>query len=99
MKTLNLILVVIVLSAVSCQNNPPVTEAMLIPETNLKVKDGIFIHVSKGYNNPQKVLMALSIATKMTETQDVALFFIETLTRAVYEPDDPLKGSYEDFGL
>ncbi|MDZ7626719.1 MAG: DsrE family protein [Ignavibacteriaceae bacterium] len=39
------------------------------------VKDGIFIHVSHGSDNPHRVLMALSLAEKMSEDKDVILYF------------------------
>jgi predicted peroxiredoxin len=40
-----------------------------------KNKDGIFIHVSHGVNDPHRVLMALSMAEKMAENKDVILYF------------------------
>jgi predicted peroxiredoxin len=41
----------------------------------VKVKDGIFIHVSHGVKDPHRVLMALSLADKMAEDKDVILYF------------------------
>lgn len=38
-------------------------------------KDGVFIHVSHGTDDPHRVLMALSMAEKMSETKDVAIYF------------------------
>ena len=38
-------------------------------------KEGIFIHVSNGVNDPHRVLMALSLAEKMAENKDVILYF------------------------
>ena len=76
MKALNLFLLVSVFALFSCQNTPTTEQAESTKtEECTDVKDGMFIHVSKGYNNPQKVLMALSLATKMAESKDVALFF------------------------
>ena len=37
-------------------------------------QDGVFIHLSSGTANPQKVLMALNMALKMTGDHDVYLF-------------------------
>ena len=37
--------------------------------------DGLFLHVSSGYDNQHKACMALSLAIKMSESQDVTLFF------------------------
>ena len=39
------------------------------------VKDGIFIHISHGSDDPHRVLMALSLAEKMSEDKDVILYF------------------------
>ena len=44
-------------------------------EIKEKVKDGLFIHVSHGINDPHRVLMALSLADKMSEDKDVILYF------------------------
>jgi len=57
----------------ACQTTEkPDMSALVKPE---KHKDGIFLHVSSGYDNPHKASMALSLAVKMSETKDVALFF------------------------
>lgn len=45
-----------------------------IEKIDKEVTDGVFIHISKGYENPQKVLMALSLASLFSETHDVAVF-------------------------
>jgi len=75
MKILNLLLIAIVLTFVSCQklSAPEATESHNMEEC--QAKDGLFVHVSSGYDNPKKALMALSLATIMAETKDVALFF------------------------
>lgn len=40
-----------------------------------KPKDGVFIHISRGLEAAQRVLMALTLAEKMAEDKDVLLFF------------------------
>jgi predicted peroxiredoxin len=75
MKILNLLLIAIVLTFVSCQNTSAPETMELHDMEECQVKDGLFIHISSGYDNPKKVLMALSLANKMAETQDVCLFF------------------------
>ena len=40
-----------------------------------EVKDGVFIHISHGTDNPHRVLMALSMAEKMSEDKDVTVYF------------------------
>lgn len=37
-------------------------------------KDGVFIHISSGLENPQKVLMGLTIALKMADDRDVYVY-------------------------
>lgn len=41
----------------------------------VKAKDGVFVHVKSGVDNPHEVLMALAMANKMSETQDVIMYF------------------------
>ena len=38
-------------------------------------RDGVFIHVSHGGDNPHRVLMALSMASIMSEDRDVLVYF------------------------
>jgi predicted peroxiredoxin len=40
-----------------------------------EIRDGVFIHVSHGTEDPHRVLMALSMADKMSEDKDVILYF------------------------
>jgi predicted peroxiredoxin len=76
MKILKLLFIVFALSIVSCNNtNEPVTETEQNAEECISTKDGVFFHVSSGYDNPQKALMAVSLAVMMAESQDVTLFF------------------------
>jgi predicted peroxiredoxin len=42
---------------------------------NEVAKDGVFIHISHGSDDPHRVLMALSMAEKMSEDKDVILYF------------------------
>jgi predicted peroxiredoxin len=37
-------------------------------------KDGLFIHLSSGYDNPHKVLMALKMASMMAMDEDVLVY-------------------------
>jgi hypothetical protein len=38
-------------------------------------RDGVFIHVSHGKDDPHRVLMALSMASIMCEDRDVLIYF------------------------
>lgn len=67
------VLTVFLVFFISCQNNPESEMSKLVkPE---KHKDGLFLHVSSGYDNQHKASMALSLAVKMSESHDVTLFF------------------------
>lgn len=39
------------------------------------IKDGVFIHISRGTEDPHRVLMGLTLAEKMSEDKDVLVFF------------------------
>jgi len=67
-------LLAILLAGCSSPSGEAVTETEVL-EVSEPVPDGLFIHVSSGYENPKKVLMALSLANKVKETRDVTLFF------------------------
>jgi len=48
-------------------------------------KDGIFLHISSGYENPHKVLMALKMAAMMSMDKDVLVYIdikgVETVVK------------------
>lgn len=71
MKKLLLYLFPFILVALIVSCNQQKTE---LQET-AKVKDGVFIHISHGSDDPHRVLMALSMAEKMSEDKDVILYF------------------------
>ncbi|MCV7152695.1 hypothetical protein [Mycolicibacterium pyrenivorans] len=39
------------------------------------VRDGVFIHITRGPEDPHRVLMTLNMATMMSEDHDVAVYF------------------------
>lgn len=41
---------------------------------NSVTRDGVFIHISSGYDNPHKVVMALKMATMMADDKDVLVY-------------------------
>ena len=51
--------------------------ALTIPATEKEPqsKDGVFIHLSAGQNDPQRVLMALNMANLMSEDHAVLMYF------------------------
>jgi predicted peroxiredoxin len=46
-------------------------------------RDGVVVHVSHGTDNPHRLLMALSMATMMSEDHDVLVYFDITGVEAV----------------
>lgn len=58
-------------------------------------KDGVFIHVSNGSENPHRVLMALKMASLMIEDKDVLLYFDIKGVDVVLKDSKDLK--YEQF--
>jgi len=44
-------------------------------ESTISVKDGIFIHISRGPEDPHRVLMALQMTAIMSEDRDVLVYF------------------------
>lgn len=87
MKKAYLILVILGLISFACQNDSkPNMSDLAKMEVPSKFRDGVFIHISEGYNNPLKVLKALNLAVKMTDSYDVALYFdingVDLLTKS-----------------
>ena len=56
-----------------------VTAALLgatgVAQDTARPRDGVFIHVSHGKDDPHRLLMALSIANMMADDHDVAVYF------------------------
>ena len=76
MKKAYLIFVILGLISFACQNDSkPDMSDLAKMEVASKYKDGVFIHISEGYNNPNKVLKALNLAVKMSDSYNVALYF------------------------
>ncbi len=73
MKIRNLLPIILTLLLFACQSNEKPEMSSLVKQE--KHKDGVFLHVSSGYDNPHKVSMALSLAVKMAESKDLAVFF------------------------
>jgi predicted peroxiredoxin len=52
-------------------------------------RDGVFVHVSHGKDDPHRLLMALSMANMMAEDHDVAVYFdIEAVEVVLKEAPD-----------
>ncbi|MBD3217693.1 MAG: hypothetical protein GF310_05400, partial [candidate division Zixibacteria bacterium] len=73
MKLYSLFLILLALAfIIACQ---PSAENTSIEEPVEPLTDGMFIHITKGPDNPHEVLMALQMAVMMVETQDVLIYF------------------------
>ena len=59
------------------------------------VKDGLFLHISSGYENPHKVLMALKMANMMSMEQPVLLYFDINGVELLLKTSKEMK--YKDF--
>jgi predicted peroxiredoxin len=46
-----------------------------VPSAEPPIRDGVFIHITRGPEDPHRVLMALNMATMMSEDRDVAVYF------------------------
>jgi predicted peroxiredoxin len=66
-----LTLVLILLVTMSLISPAQQNESKAIQE---EVKDGVFIHISHGTDDPHRVLMALSIADRMSADKDVIIY-------------------------
>jgi predicted peroxiredoxin len=71
MKNIRLLLLVgLILS--SC--NPGTNQTGTTVGNKEAVRDGIFIHITEGYDNPHRVLMPLKMATMMVPDKDVIVY-------------------------
>lgn len=59
------------------------------------VKDGILLHISSGYENPHKALMALKMAMMMSKDKDVLLYLDIDAVKLVLKDSKDMK--YADF--
>jgi len=59
------------------------------------VKDGIFIHISAGYENPHKALMPLKMAMMMAKDKDVILYLDIEAVKMVLKDSKDMK--FADF--
>jgi predicted peroxiredoxin len=53
----------------------PVQEALEVQEVAESVRDGVFLHISHGTDDPHRVAMALNMAAIMSEDRDVLVYF------------------------
>jgi len=75
-----IVLIFAVFAMISCKQNEEkkVEHGQMDMKTDSAmsccVRDGIFLHISSGYDNPHKVLMALKMAEMMSMDKDVLVY-------------------------
>ena len=74
MKKIIISLVVLTMMS-ACVNveTPPEAQEVNVEET-VMARDGIFVHLSHGYDNPHRVLMGLNLAVMMSDEKDVLVY-------------------------
>lgn len=72
-------IVSVLLSIVSCNQKPVADEHASMMKMDSccvvdSMRDGVFIHISEGYNDPHRVLMPLKMATMMAMDKKVLVY-------------------------
>lgn len=100
MNRLILLLPLIVVLA-ACNNQPKNADKNGMAGMEMKsdssghTKDGVFIHISSGYDNPHKALMPLKMALMMSNDKDVAIYMDIEAVRMVLRDSKDL--AFADF--
>jgi predicted peroxiredoxin len=77
--------------SVSTQNEPTVAETVA-------PRDGVFIHITQGYDDPHRVLMPLKMATLMANDKDVLVYMdIHAVELLVKDAKDLTYADFESF--
>jgi predicted peroxiredoxin len=101
MNTKNIALIVL-LAALSCQSGTTKEEKAVNTEeieVNKKpVKDGVFVHISSGYEDAHRVLMPMKMATMMAVDQDVLVYMdIDAVKLLARDAEDLNHDSFDSF--
>jgi predicted peroxiredoxin len=98
--------ILILMIAFSACNKVSKENALISPQAALtdSVRDGIFIHITEGYNDPHRVLMPLKMAIMMAKDKDVLVYLdihaVELVLRSSKDMQfadfDPLKKMLRD---
>jgi predicted peroxiredoxin len=104
MKNLLFLLLCLLVITVSCNKKPAEPPAVLhdhamMMQTDSNMRDGVFIHITEGYNDPHRVLMPLKMANMMAMDKDVLVYLdikavelvLKTSKDLEYADFDPLK--------
>jgi predicted peroxiredoxin len=107
MKT-NAFFLTVLLVLSTCKPQPPQPPAppqgmaphdhMAMMRGDSSMRDGVFIHISEGYNDPHRVLMPLKMATMMAMDKDVLVYMdIKAVELAVKGAKDMKYADFESF--
>jgi predicted peroxiredoxin len=101
MKKIGL-LAIVGLVILSCTQNPKSNSDLLPKEKTIanadSVRNGVFIHITEGYNDPHRVLMPLKMAMMMTKDKDVLIYMdIHAVELLVKSAKDLKFADFESF--
>lgn len=84
--------------AFSCNPTEQASEVATDSTTTEDVRDGIFIHISYGPEDPHRVLMALRMAEIMSEDKDVLVYFDIKAVHVVLKdsPNITMEGNFPE---
>lgn len=93
--------IIIALTIFSCNQNSKETETQkdkdIVFELN-PPRDGVFIHISEGYDDPHEVLMPMKMAVMMSEDKDVLVYMdIDAVNLLVKGAKDLNYADFESF--
>lgn len=93
------ILILTISFLLGCNSKPKETGiAMQNQPTEVEVKDGVFIHITSGFENPHRVLMPLKMATMMAKDKDVLIYMdIDAVNLLVKEAEDLEMDGFDSF--
>ncbi len=96
-----LLTIIFLLAIISCNQNSKETETKNENDIVFKLvpnKDGVFIHISEGYDSPHRVLMPMKMALMMSNDKDVLVYMdIEAVKLLVKGAKDLTYADFESF--
>ncbi len=93
MKKVVISLVVLAMMSACVNVETPPDEEINIEET-VMADDGIFVHISHGYDDPHRVLMGLNLAVMMSEEKDVLVYIDITGVNFVLKDAEDIEYSH-----
>lgn len=63
-----------------------------------ETKDGVFIHITSGYDDPHRVLMPMKMATMMAKDKDVLVYMdIDAVELAIKDAEELTHAGFDSF--